>query len=140
MFGGAGISTSGLNIALLADLGQGEKLWLKANDETRGRFEAAGCEAFVYRAKGKSMTLNYYSAPEDAMESPRLMAQWARLALDCALKARSAKALRTRSAASVAKRGSIASKAAPKAPARPVSKRTDAAPARTKAARKSDSG
>ena len=140
MFGGAGISTSGLNIALLADLGQGEKLWLKANDETRGLFEAAGCEAFVYRAKGKPMTLNYYSAPEDAMESPRLMAQWARLALDCALKARSAKALRTRSAASIAKRGSIASKTVPKAPASPVSKRPDAAPARTKAARKSDSG
>lgn len=32
--------------------------------------------------------MNHYSAPEEAMESPELMAPWARLALDCALKAR----------------------------------------------------
>ena len=88
MFGGAGISTGGLNIALLADLGQGEKLWLKANNETRSLFEAAGCEFFIYAAKGKPMRLNYYSAPEEAMESAGQMAPWARLALDCALKAR----------------------------------------------------
>ena len=88
MFGGAGISTGGLNIALLADLGQGEKLWLKANNETRSLFEAAGCELFIYAAKGKPMRLNYYSAPEEAMESAGQMAPWARLALDCALKAR----------------------------------------------------
>ena len=30
MFGGYGISTDGLTIAILADLGDGEKLWLKA--------------------------------------------------------------------------------------------------------------
>jgi DNA transformation protein len=92
MFGGYGISTSGLNVALVADLGGGEKLWLKADAPTRSLFEAAGCERFTYattrRGARVSQSLNYYSAPEEAMESPELMTPWARLALDAALKAR----------------------------------------------------
>ncbi|MDO9198897.1 TfoX/Sxy family protein [Rhodoferax sp.] len=91
MFGGYGISTNGLTLALLADLGGGEKLWLKADEASRPLFEAAGCERFVYLAKGKTMSMNYYSAPDDAMESPQLMAPWARLALEAALKARQGK-------------------------------------------------
>lgn len=35
--------------------------------------------------------MNYYSAPDDAMESPPLMSAWARLALEAALKARQSK-------------------------------------------------
>lgn len=92
MFGGYGISTDGLTLAILADLGRGERLWLKADEASRPLFEAAGCERFVYQAKGKPMSMNYYSAPDDAMESPHLMAHWARLALEAALKARQAKA------------------------------------------------
>lgn len=91
MFGGYGISTEGLTLAILADLGAGEKLWLKADDVSRPLFEAAGCERFVYLAKGKSMSMNYYSAPDEAMESPALMAPWGRLALQAALKARQSK-------------------------------------------------
>lgn len=141
MFGGFGISTEGLNIALLADLGEGDTLWLKADDETRGLFEAAACRPFVYHAKGKAMRLNYYSAPADAMESPQLMAQWARLSLACALKARAAKAVRVRPVArSTTKRGSSTSKAAPNAPARPKASRPDAAAARPRAPRKSRKG
>lgn len=91
MFGGYGISTDGLTLAVLADLGAGEKLWLKADEASRSVFEAAGCERFVYQAKDKPMSMNYYSAPNDAMESPALMAPWVRLALEAALKARQSK-------------------------------------------------
>ncbi|MBK6293125.1 MAG: TfoX/Sxy family protein [Rhodoferax sp.] len=91
MFGGFGISTDGLTLAIVADLGGGEKLWLKADEDCRAQFEAAGCARFIYQAKGKPMGMNYYSAPEEAMESPALMAPWARLSLACALKARAAK-------------------------------------------------
>ncbi|MDO9113959.1 MAG: TfoX/Sxy family protein [Polaromonas sp.] len=141
MFGGFGISTGGLNIALLADLGRGDTLWLKADEETRGLFEAAGCVPFVYEAKGKAMKLNYYSAPEDAMESPQLMAQWARLSLECALKARAAKAARARPAIKlVAKRGRAASNASATSPTSPATRRADAVPASPKASRKSRSG
>jgi len=46
MFGGYGISSDGLTLAILADLGQGEKLWLKSSTETTAVFESAGCERF----------------------------------------------------------------------------------------------
>ena len=88
MFGGYGISTEGLTLAILADLGAGDVLWLKACDTSQATFEAAGCQRFTYATKGKTMQMNYYSAPDDAMESAQLMAPWARLALEAALKAR----------------------------------------------------
>ena len=95
MFGGWGISTGGLTLAIIADLGDGERLWLKADATTLPTFEAAGCPPFVYTAKGKPMTLNYRAAPEDAMESPALMRHWATLALDAAVRAHAAKPART---------------------------------------------
>lgn len=130
MFGGFGISTGGLTIAWVLDLGSGEKLWLKADETTRGLYEAAGCERFTYMAKGVAKSVNYYSAPEDAMESPALMAQWARQALDCALKAAAArKPPRPRPATrSVTK------------PATPKARRPTAPTPKTSARRKSASG
>jgi DNA transformation protein len=89
MFGGWGISTDGLTIAIIASLGGPERLWLKASDDTRGQFEAAGCARFSYdmSKNGEKVprSMNYYSAPEDAMDSPDAMRPWARLALECAL-------------------------------------------------------
>jgi DNA transformation protein len=96
MFGGHGISCEGLTLALVADLGGGEKLWLKADADTRARFEAAGCERFSYQitrnGQQSEHSLNYYAAPEEAMESPQVMRDWARLAFESALKAHAAKA------------------------------------------------
>jgi DNA transformation protein and related proteins len=91
MFGGFGISTDGLTLAIIADLGDGEKLWLKGDADTRSRYEAAGCPRFEYQAKGKTVGVNYFAAPEDAMDSPDAMRPWAALALDCAVRARAAK-------------------------------------------------
>jgi DNA transformation protein and related proteins len=89
MFGGYGISTEGLTVAIMTDLGHGEKLWLKADDGTRAQFEAAGCQRFGYLREGVQRSMNYYSAPEEAMDSPQQMAPWARLALEAALAAAS---------------------------------------------------
>ena len=93
MFGGFGISTAGLTIAILVDLGDGEKLWLKGDESTRSRFEAAGCQIFTYPMKGVPRSMNYFSSPEEAMDSPDAMRPWAALALDCALRARTVKSL-----------------------------------------------
>ncbi|MDP3616867.1 MAG: TfoX/Sxy family protein [Rhodoferax sp.] len=98
MFGGYGISNDGLTLALLVDLGDGEKLWLKADESSRPVFAAAGCARFTYLAKGQAKSMNYYSAPDDAMESAQLMAPWARLALEAALKAQQAKPVSRRAA------------------------------------------
>ena len=88
MFGGWGISVDGLTVSILANLGSGDTLWLKANEETRARFEAEGCARFVYDVQGQPKGMNYYSAPADAMESPALMLPWARLAMQAALQAK----------------------------------------------------
>ena len=94
MFGGWGLSIDGLTIAIVTDLGSGDRLWLKADEQTRGQFEAAGCARFAYdmrQGEGKvkvARSMNYYSAPVDAMDSAEAMLPWARLALDSAVKAR----------------------------------------------------
>ena len=122
MFGGAGISTGGLTFALVIDLGAGDTLWLKADADTRAIYEAEGCQRFTYEVSrdGKTVThgLNYYSAPADAMDSPQLMLQWARLALDCALKARASKPVRARPTTKTAARPPAAPRKAAKAPAK----------------------
>lgn len=88
MFGGWGISCDGLTVAIIANLGGGDTLWLKAHADSRAVFEAEGCKRFTYLAQGVERGLNYYSAPADAMESPALMQPWAQLAWQAALAAR----------------------------------------------------
>lgn len=129
MFGGFGISTDGLTIAIVADLGSGERLWLKADEETRRRFEEAGGERFTYVMQGAERSMNYYTVPEEALESPQLMAPWARQALDCALRAQSARVSRPRPATRSQAR-----------PAKPPTSRPAAPAPKAKASRKSAKG
>ena len=87
MFGGHGLYIDDLFVAIIAF----ERLYLKADADSRPRFAAAGCEPFVYDAKSKAVTMSYWSAPPQALESPALMEPWARLAIAAALQARSLK-------------------------------------------------
>jgi len=87
MFGGHGLYVDDLFVALIAT----GRLYLKADETTRAQFAAAGCEPFRYSARDESVTLNYWSAPAEAMESPALMQPWVRLAIQAALKARNAR-------------------------------------------------
>ena len=95
MFGGWGLSLDGLTMAIIADLGDGEKLWLKADTDSQAVFEAALCKRFTMtmRKNGEpaQMSMGYYSAPDDAMESVLSMTPWARLALESAHKAQRVK-------------------------------------------------
>ena len=96
MFGGWGLSVDGLTTAIVADLGGGERLWLKGDAESAGAFEAAHCERFTYSMRKGDATvqrgINYFSPPDEAMESAHAMAPWARIAMDSALKAHAAAA------------------------------------------------
>ena len=83
MFGGYGIYLDGLMFALVAD----DTLYLKVDDETRDAFLAAGLEAFRYSRKGKEYRMSYHAAPEDALENAALLRDWARKAVDAALRA-----------------------------------------------------
>jgi DNA transformation protein len=87
MFGGYGIYVDDLFIAIIAF----DQLYLKADAQTRPEFEQAGCAPFQYEREGKTATLGYFVAPEEAMESPALMEAWGRLAVGAALRARAKK-------------------------------------------------
>ncbi len=82
MFGGYGIYLDQLMFALVAD----DTLYLKLDDESRGEFEAAGLEAFRYTKKGKSYQMSYHEAPQDALEDAELLRDWARKAVDSAMR------------------------------------------------------
>lgn len=105
MFGGWGLYGGEVMVALIAY----ERLYLKTDPETRPAFERAGGEPFVYEGAGRSATMSYWTVPAEAMDTPALMAPWARLALQAAL--RSARKARLRPAAT-AKTGGAASPAA----------------------------
>jgi len=100
MFGGHGLYVDHLFVAIVAD----EVLYLKVDADTRPHFEAAGCQPFVYTGKGKQMTLSYWRAPDDAMDSPALMRPWARLAVQAATTARTTSPARRRPPAAASKR------------------------------------
>lgn len=88
MFGGQGLYVDGLFMAIIDD-GQ---LFLKTDEVTRERFDAAGCLPFTFPNKdGEAVVTSYRRPPEEALESPPLMLPWARLALEAALRAANAK-------------------------------------------------
>jgi DNA transformation protein and related proteins len=90
MFGGHGLYVDDLFVAIVAF----DRLFLKTDATTRPRFAAAGGEAFVYDGKGKPIEMSYWTVPAEAMESPALMAPWARLAMQAALAQRAGKTTR----------------------------------------------
>jgi DNA transformation protein len=85
MFGGHGLYLDGCFVAVVT----ARRLFLKANEETRAAFEAAGSQPFVYTRLGQAATLGYWSAPDAAFDGPEAMRPWARLALQAALAAAS---------------------------------------------------
>lgn len=84
MFGGYGLSVDGMNVGLIA----WDTLFLKTNADTEPQWQAAGGRPFEYQARGRAMRLHYFTPPDEALESPALMAPWARLALAAAVAAR----------------------------------------------------
>jgi DNA transformation protein len=88
MFGGWGLYHEDVFFALIAE----DALYLKADGESRPVFEALGLQPFVYRMKdGDSVTMTYLQAPEEALESPDVMAEWARRAYAAALRTQGAR-------------------------------------------------
>src|SRR4051794_604860 len=83
MFGGWGIYRDGLFFALIAQ----DTLYFKSDDENRAQFERASPGPFVFEKKGERVVTHYYAVPEDAFEDAQVMARWARLGYDAALRA-----------------------------------------------------
>jgi DNA transformation protein and related proteins len=118
MFGGHALYIDGLCMALVMD----DTLYLKVDDAHRAAFERAGCKPFTYTAKTEEVhSLSYYTAPEEAMESPAEMTPWARRGLAAAVAARAkAPPAKKKSAAAglPAKKAAAKTVAAKKAPAK----------------------
>ena len=90
MFSGYGLYIDELCVALIL---RDTTLYLKVDDASRPLFVAAGCTPFTYEMKktGEVKSLGYFTAPDEAMESPAEMIPWARRALAAAVAARAAK-------------------------------------------------
>jgi len=84
MFGGWGIYHRGLFFALVAE----ESLYFKVDAENLAEFEREGLEPFTYGGyKDRVLVMKYRRAPEEALESPEVMARWARSGYGAALRA-----------------------------------------------------
>jgi DNA transformation protein len=85
MFGGHALYIDGLCRALIIQ----DTLYLKVDDANRTQFERAGCRPFTYAGKNDEVhVMSYWTAPEEAMESPAEMLPWARRGLAAAVAAR----------------------------------------------------
>jgi DNA transformation protein len=87
MFGGTGFHADGMMFALEAD----GTLYLKADDDNRARFDAAGGVPFVFGSKRGTITTHYLTPPDEALDSPEAMRPWALLALQAAQRAAAAR-------------------------------------------------
>jgi DNA transformation protein len=101
MFGGWGLYHRGVFFALVAS----DTLCFKVDEGNRARFESEGLEPFVFEMKdGKSIVMSYHRAPAEALESPEVMAEWARLGYAAALRGAKARGRKGRPAGATAPR------------------------------------
>lgn len=84
MFGGHGIFFDGLMIGLVAD----DRLYLKVDAQSAPKFTERNLPQFQYAKGDKLVGMSYYLAPDEALEEPPEMRQWAQLAYDAALRSR----------------------------------------------------
>lgn len=88
MFGGYGVYVDGLMIAIVAD----DQLLLRADDENRPDYEGLGIGPFQ-PYEGKSQSMPFYTVPDEVMDNPDELVEWARksLAATLRMKAKSGK-------------------------------------------------
>jgi DNA transformation protein len=87
MFGGYGVYCGELFFALIIE----EVLYFKADDVSRGRFEAEQLPPFTYDKQGKTAMIRYYQAPDLIFDDEEALREWGNLALEAALRARKGK-------------------------------------------------
>ena len=94
MFGGAGLFCHGVMFGLIA----GDRLYFKVGEGNRADFEDAGCGPFRYATNnGEHGILSYYEAPDSLFDEQDEMLDWARKALDEALRANAGKGKKPKS-------------------------------------------
>jgi DNA transformation protein len=85
MFGGVGLFHGGVMFGLLVR----DTFHLRVDEVTRVRYEDAGSGPFTYSRMGRKVALSsYYAVPEDLMDRPEELLDWAREAAVAAGRAR----------------------------------------------------
>ena len=82
MFGGIGLYCGGVFFGIIAR----DELYLKVNERTRGRYQAAGMQPFKPYAN-RTTTMKYYAVPLEVLESGIELTKWAHDAVDAAASA-----------------------------------------------------
>jgi DNA transformation protein and related proteins len=89
MFGGVAIYQDGIIFAAQFD----EGLHLKADEQTKGRFEAEGLGPFTYAgSSGRLVQMPYWKMPDRLFDEPDEFVDWCREAIGAARRAEAAKA------------------------------------------------
>lgn len=83
MFGGVGVYAGEYFVAILDD----DALYLKADDVSRGEFEAAGMPPFMPFGEGGEV-MSYYRIPADVLDDVDALRPWVDLALEAAQRKR----------------------------------------------------
>ena len=85
MFGGAGLFLDSTMFGLIVD----DVLYLKADEQNQGDFEARGLGPFTYQKKSRKepVSLSYFEAPPDVIEDSDDLCAWGRKAWEAARRA-----------------------------------------------------
>jgi DNA transformation protein len=83
MFGGVGIYAGELFFALIAD----DTLYFKVDDSNRPAFEDRGMDPFRPYGEGGEV-MQYYRVPEELLEDPETLGEWADKAIAVARRAK----------------------------------------------------
>lgn len=78
MMGGATLYCDGTIFAIVAD----DQLWFKADAESDAAWDAAGRARFTYEmGEGRTGSMNYRAAPDDAYDDAEALRHWALLGI-----------------------------------------------------------
>ena len=82
MFGGHGVFYEGIMIGLVA----WDVLYLKADELNAPDFKALGLKPFMYDKGEKKVQMSYWQAPDETLDDPFAMKEWADSAYQAALR------------------------------------------------------
>lgn len=115
MFSGFGISADGINFALALR----SRLYLRADEASFAKFEAAGSQPFSYETRARTMTVrSYWQVPAHLFDDADEFTLWAREAFVAAQTAALRKRSKTRAASRIGRDKATATGAARRANAK----------------------
>ncbi len=92
MFGGFGLMRNGLMFGIIVD----DVLYFKVTDLNRSDYEEAKAAPFVYHAKGRRVSLSYWTVPAEALDDEETLLEWAEKAYAAARAKKDSKSVKAK--------------------------------------------